>query len=171
MKLKVLVPDRVLVDREVSRITAWSNDGSFCLLPRHIDYVSALSPGLFSFEVDDEYAEFLAIDEGVLVKQGFEGRDDLIGGSLACPHGFENVLGDPAGDGVVGQEVQHCRVHGIWSGDRRTLVCKNVCKVGVTKGVKAAADFHTQCELFRRSPTQLVAGLRPTARTSSSVSA
>jgi F-type H+-transporting ATPase subunit epsilon len=72
VKLKVLVPDRVLVDREVSRITAWSNDGSFCLLPRHIDYVSALSPGLFSFEVDDEYAEFLAIDEGVLVKQGPE---------------------------------------------------------------------------------------------------
>ena len=34
-------------------------------------------------------------------------------------------------------------------------VCKNVCKVGVTKGVKAAADFHTQCELFRRSPALL----------------
>ena len=30
-------------------------------------------------------------------------------------------------------------------------VCKNVCKVGVTKGVKAAADFHTPCDVIRRS--------------------
>jgi F-type H+-transporting ATPase subunit epsilon len=72
MKLRVLVPDRVLVDEEVSRITAWARDGSFCLLPRHIDFVSALSPGLLTFEVNDEYAEFLAVDEGVLVKQGSE---------------------------------------------------------------------------------------------------
>jgi F-type H+-transporting ATPase subunit epsilon len=70
MKLKVLVPDRILVDQEVSRIVAWDRDGSFCLLPRHTDYVSAMSPGLLSFEVNDGYAEFLAVDEGVLVKQG-----------------------------------------------------------------------------------------------------
>lgn len=72
MKLKVLVPDRVLLDQEVSRVTAWGRDGSFCLLPRHIDFVSALAPGLLTFEVDDEYAEFLAVDEGILVKHGPE---------------------------------------------------------------------------------------------------
>lgn len=70
MKLTVMVPDRVLIDQEVSRVLAWGRDGCFCLLPRHIDFVSALAPGLLSFEVDDEYAEFLAVDEGVLVKQG-----------------------------------------------------------------------------------------------------
>ena len=72
MKLKVMVPDRVLIDQEVSRVTAWGSEGSFCLLPRHIDFVSALAPGLLTFEVDNEYAEFLAVDEGVLVKHGAE---------------------------------------------------------------------------------------------------
>ncbi|RJQ45042.1 MAG: F0F1 ATP synthase subunit epsilon [Gaiellales bacterium] len=72
MRLKVLVPDRVLIDQEVSRVVAWGHDGSFCLLPRHIDFVSALAPGLLTFEVDDEYAEYLAVDEGILVKHGPE---------------------------------------------------------------------------------------------------
>lgn len=72
MKLKVLVPDRILVEREVSRISAWAHNGSFCLLPRHVDFATALAPGLLAYEDDEEHAEFLALDEGVLVKQGAE---------------------------------------------------------------------------------------------------
>ena len=72
MRLKVLVPDKVLLDCEVNRVTAWARDGSFCLLPRHIDFVSALAPGLLSYEADAEFAEYVAVDEGVLVKTGQE---------------------------------------------------------------------------------------------------
>jgi F-type H+-transporting ATPase subunit epsilon len=39
-------------------------------LPRHIDFVAALVPGLLSFVTEDGREEFLAVDEGILVKCG-----------------------------------------------------------------------------------------------------
>jgi len=72
MKLTVILPTGVLVDQEVTKVTAEAENGSFCLLPRHIDFLAALVPGLLSFENDVGDEEFLAIDEGVLVKCGAE---------------------------------------------------------------------------------------------------
>ena len=67
MRLLVLLPTAVLIDQEVTKVIAEAENGSFCILPRHIDFVAALVPGIFSF-VSDEEEEFLAIDEGILVK-------------------------------------------------------------------------------------------------------
>lgn len=67
MKLKVFLPTEILIDQEVTKITAEAEDGSFGLLPRHIDFVSALVPGILSFESGGG-EEFLAVDEGILVK-------------------------------------------------------------------------------------------------------
>lgn len=72
MKLRVLLPTGMLVDQEVTKVTAEAENGSFCLLPRHIDFVAALAPGLLSFEVETGEEEFLAVDEGILVKCGAE---------------------------------------------------------------------------------------------------
>jgi F-type H+-transporting ATPase subunit epsilon len=73
MKLKVLLPTEILVDEAVRKITAEAANGSFCLLPRHIDFVTALVPGLLSFETQKEGQEvFVAVAEGVLVKSGEE---------------------------------------------------------------------------------------------------
>jgi F-type H+-transporting ATPase subunit epsilon len=72
MRLKVLLPTEVVLDVEVTKITAEAENGSFCLLPRHIDFVAALTPGLLSYETADGREEFLAIDEGILVKSGAE---------------------------------------------------------------------------------------------------
>lgn len=71
MNLKVLLPAKVLIDREVTKVIAEAVNGSFCLLPRHIDFVTALVPGILSFEWagPDKREEFLAIDEGILVKR------------------------------------------------------------------------------------------------------
>jgi F-type H+-transporting ATPase subunit epsilon len=66
----VLLPTGVLVDQEVTKVTAEAENGSFCLLPRHIDFLAALAPGLLSFETETGGEEFLAIDEGILVKCG-----------------------------------------------------------------------------------------------------
>ena len=70
MKLKVLLPTRILIDREVNKVTAEAENGSFCLLPRHIDFVTTLVPGILSFEWAGSglSEEFIAIDEGILVK-------------------------------------------------------------------------------------------------------
>lgn len=72
MKLKVLLPDQVLVDQEVAKVVAEAENGSFCLLPRHVDFVAALAPGILSFTDPLGREQFLALDEGVLVKQGLE---------------------------------------------------------------------------------------------------
>ncbi len=68
MKLKVLLPTRVIIDQDVTKITAEAENGSFCILPHHIDFVAALVPGILSFKSDIE-EEFLAVDEGILVKR------------------------------------------------------------------------------------------------------
>lgn len=67
MRLKVLLPTKILIDQDVTNVVAEAEDGSFGLLPRHIDFVAALSPGILSFESKDG-EEFLAIDEAILVK-------------------------------------------------------------------------------------------------------
>lgn len=70
MKLSVLLPTEVLVEEEVSKVTAEAENGSFCLLPRHIDFVAALVPGILSFEPRTGSEQFVAVDEGILVKAG-----------------------------------------------------------------------------------------------------
>jgi len=66
---------------------AEATDGSFCLLPRHIDCVAPLVAGILSFVPASGGEErFLAIDEGILVKQGgtvlVSCRDGIIGEDL-----------------------------------------------------------------------------------------
>jgi len=72
MRLKVLLPTHVLIDENISKITAEAEDGSFCLLPRHIDFLTALLPGILSFETLEGRERFLALDEGILRKHGPE---------------------------------------------------------------------------------------------------
>jgi F-type H+-transporting ATPase subunit epsilon len=72
MNLKVLLPTEVLVDAEVTKVVAEAENGSFCLLPRHIDIVAALVPGLLFYTTIEEQEIFLAVDEGILVKCGAE---------------------------------------------------------------------------------------------------
>lgn len=85
MRLLVTTPDETVVDRDVTKVVADAENGSFGLLPRHIDFVAALVPGLLSFlepvgpvearsggsRVADSGREVvLAVDAGILVKQG-----------------------------------------------------------------------------------------------------
>lgn len=67
MNLRIFLPTKILLDQEVTRIVAEAEDGSFGILPKHIDFVAALAPGILSFEGRDGEV-FLAIDEGILVK-------------------------------------------------------------------------------------------------------
>jgi F-type H+-transporting ATPase subunit epsilon len=92
MNLKVLVPNEVFLNREVTKVIAEAENGHFCLLPRHIDFVATLVPGLLLFEADGE-ERFVAIDEGALVKCGFEvlvsTRSAVGGGDLG---GLERIV-------------------------------------------------------------------------------
>lgn len=72
MQLKVLLPQEILLDQPVRKVVAEAENGSFCLLPRHIDFVTALVPGLLAYETLEGREEFLGLDHGILVKKGAE---------------------------------------------------------------------------------------------------
>lgn len=74
MRLRILLPTRVLLEERVRKIVAEAQNGHFCLLPRHVDFVSALVPGILTLVAADGRERFLAVDEGVLVKVGREVR-------------------------------------------------------------------------------------------------
>ncbi len=68
MILKVLLPTSILLDETVTKVVAEGQDGAFCLLPKHVDFLSALVPGILTFFKDDQVEEYLAVGEGILVK-------------------------------------------------------------------------------------------------------
>lgn len=68
MRLRVLLPTEVLVDEDVTKVIAEAENGSFCLLPRHVDFVAALVPGVLTFYDSAGEEHFAAIDQGILVK-------------------------------------------------------------------------------------------------------
>jgi len=72
MKLTVWLPAEVLFEKEVDRIKAEAENGWFGLLPKHVDFVTALVPGVMTIHRRGEPDEYLAIDHGFLVKCGQE---------------------------------------------------------------------------------------------------
>ncbi len=70
MTLKVLIPTRVFLEERVEKVTAEGQYGTFCLLPRHLDCVSALVPGILSYVPRGGDEQFMAVDHGALVKKG-----------------------------------------------------------------------------------------------------
>lgn len=74
MRLRVLLPDRVLIDTIVTKVSAEGAEGAFTLLPKHIDYATALVPGLLSYIDQNEDTIYLATDSGTLVKHEREVR-------------------------------------------------------------------------------------------------
>jgi F-type H+-transporting ATPase subunit epsilon len=72
MRLKVLLPTEVLLDEEVVKVSAEAEDGQFTLLGRHLDVAATLVPGVLAFESPTGTESFVAVGDGVLVKDGDE---------------------------------------------------------------------------------------------------
>lgn len=81
MTVRVVTPLEVVLEVETDRVAARGVHGFFTLLPRHVDCVAALLPGLVTLD-----GEVLAVDEGLLVKQGsrvtLSVRDAVVGAPL-----------------------------------------------------------------------------------------
>jgi len=75
MRLRVLCPTELVVDERAVKIVAEAANGWFCMLPRHVDFVAALVPGILLYSPLDAVERYLALDEGTLVKRG---RDVLV---------------------------------------------------------------------------------------------
>ena len=71
MNLKILLPFQIFAEKTgVLRVVAETRDGSFGILPRRLDCVAALVPGILIYEQEAEAEVYVAVDEGVLVKTG-----------------------------------------------------------------------------------------------------
>ncbi|MEE4607759.1 MAG: F0F1 ATP synthase subunit epsilon [Desulfobacteraceae bacterium] len=87
MKLTVLLPTEIFLDAPAAKVVAVGPAGSFCLLPRHIDFVTALVPGLLSFSSPEGAEHFLAVEGGLLVKLGDQVR-------VVTRHAVRGALGE-----------------------------------------------------------------------------
>ena len=75
MQLEILLPFGVFAEeKRVSRIVVETRAGSFGLLPRRLDCVAALAPGILIYERDSQGEVYVAVDEGVLIKTGTQVR-------------------------------------------------------------------------------------------------
>ena len=73
MTLKILLPSHVFSKKTgVVRIVAETRQGSFGILPRRLDCVAALVPGILIYETESDGEVLVAVDEGVLVTTGLE---------------------------------------------------------------------------------------------------
>ncbi|WP_157933045.1 F0F1 ATP synthase subunit epsilon [Roseovarius salinarum] len=72
MRLELVTPREIRVDRPVTRIVAEGTEGTFCLLPRHVDYVARLVPGIVVYDCADGPTLYAGTTSGTLVKQGDE---------------------------------------------------------------------------------------------------
>ena len=79
MRLVVSSPAERVLNEEVTKVTAEGAVGSFTLLPHHVDYVTALAPGILSYADTTGRDHYLAVDEGTLLKEGAVVR-------VACRH-------------------------------------------------------------------------------------
>jgi F-type H+-transporting ATPase subunit epsilon len=71
MQVKILLPFRVFVEKKgILGLLAESEEGAFGILPNRRDCVVGLCPGILSLKTSVETEEYIALDEGVLVKSG-----------------------------------------------------------------------------------------------------
>jgi F-type H+-transporting ATPase subunit epsilon len=70
MNLRIWVPAELLLSEEVAKVKAEAENGWFCVLPKHVDFVTSLVPGILIFETLAGQPGYVAVDSGVLVKCG-----------------------------------------------------------------------------------------------------
>jgi F-type H+-transporting ATPase subunit epsilon len=71
MDLKVLLPFGVFsANTGVARIVAETREGSYGILPRRLDCVATLVPGILMYQCESQAEVYVAVDEGVLIKCG-----------------------------------------------------------------------------------------------------
>lgn len=70
MNLQIMLPTDVLVDTSVIKLVAEAENGSFCLMPRHVNFVTSLAPGILTYTDLKLNEHFVGVANGVLIKTG-----------------------------------------------------------------------------------------------------
>jgi F-type H+-transporting ATPase subunit epsilon len=69
MILTIYLPTDIFLDIPVLKIVGESPAGFFGLLPKHIDFATALVPGILKYTPESGKEAYLALKGGILIKQ------------------------------------------------------------------------------------------------------
>jgi F-type H+-transporting ATPase subunit epsilon len=72
IQLKILLPYATFAEKlDVVRIVAETNQGFIGILPNRLDCSAVLTAGIFCYQCKNKAEVFIAVDQGILVKTGF----------------------------------------------------------------------------------------------------
>ena len=70
MQLKVITPSEIVTSCSIQKIMIEGIDGFRTLLPKHIDFITALKSGIMTYVTEDNQTIYLACNQGLFVKCG-----------------------------------------------------------------------------------------------------
>jgi F-type H+-transporting ATPase subunit epsilon len=70
MELVVCSPLGVVLKTKIKKVTFETLNGYHTLLPRHVDFVSALTPSIVRYTDEENSDKFVACHQGIVVKKG-----------------------------------------------------------------------------------------------------
>ena len=70
MKLTVLTPLGIVLEEKIVKVTMETLNGYHTLLPKHVDFVSALGPGIVIYQDEQNREKYVACHNGIVVKKG-----------------------------------------------------------------------------------------------------
>ncbi|MBF0498555.1 MAG: F0F1 ATP synthase subunit epsilon [Candidatus Riflebacteria bacterium] len=72
MHLKIMLPAKIFLEEfDVIRLLVETTRGNFGFLPRRLDCVLSIVPGILVYETKKNGVKHIAVDEGIMVKTGF----------------------------------------------------------------------------------------------------
>ena len=72
MQVNLRLPTRLLFSCEAEKVSAEAENGTFALLPKHTDFVTALLPSVLVITDAAGKEQYFGVDQGILVKHGFQ---------------------------------------------------------------------------------------------------
>ncbi len=101
MQVYLRLPSKILFDGPAAGLRGEAPNGSFGILPNHVDFVTALVPSVLLITQADGSERFFGVDEGLLVKKG---RKVEIAVRRAAEGSDLETMGGQVGDAFAGLE-------------------------------------------------------------------
>ena len=70
LNLRIYTPEKLFLEKEIIKITLNGKEGSFSILPKHVDYISSFSDCVMCYTDIFRNVNFLATNQGIITKVG-----------------------------------------------------------------------------------------------------
>ena len=70
LNLRIYTPEKLALEEEILKITVNGEEGSFTILPKHVDYISSFNDCIIYYTDKSNNIRFIAINQWILTKIG-----------------------------------------------------------------------------------------------------